>query len=62
MNGITQAGYAQAQAMHMLMRDAILSLVQRESEYDIPSFTLSPPAISTQNVEEKKLSEELRSY
>jgi hypothetical protein len=40
MNGITQAGYGQAQAMHMVMRDSIFSLVQNESEYDIPSFTL----------------------
>jgi len=54
MNGITQAGYGQAQAMHMLMRDAILSLVQSESEYDIPQFTLFPLKTSTQDVEEKQ--------
>jgi len=54
MNGITQAGYGQAQAMHMLMRDAILSLAQSKSEYDIPQFTLFPLKTSAQDVEEKK--------
>ncbi|MHC5076482.1 MAG: hypothetical protein ACYTFM_08640 [Planctomycetota bacterium] len=40
--------------MHMLMRDAILSLVQSESEYDIPQFTLFPLRTSAQDGEEKK--------